>query len=126
MRHTKPILRIVALVALTALVAGCAAGRAFGRGDRAALAGDWDAAVDEYRRALQEDPDNASYQISLERAMRNASIMHLDQARLLEARGQLEDSLREYRRASEYDPTNRQIAGKVLEIERRIRDQAEA
>jgi type II secretory pathway component GspD/PulD (secretin) len=126
MRHTNSSFRIVALVVLTALAAGCAAGRAFGRGDRAALAGDWDAAVDEYRRALQEDPDNAAFQIALERAMRNASVMHLDQARVLEARGQLEDSLREYRRASEYDPTNRQIAGKVLEIERRIRDQAEA
>ncbi|MBI4885727.1 MAG: hypothetical protein HY824_01415, partial [Acidobacteria bacterium] len=37
-----------------------------------------------------------------------------------------EDALREYRRASEYDPTNRQIAGKVLEMERRLRDLAEA
>jgi general secretion pathway protein D len=45
---------------------------------------------------------------------------------VFEARGQIEDALREYRRASEYDPTNRQIAGKVIEMERRLRDLAEA
>ncbi len=55
-----------------------------------------------------------------------ASTLHLDQARVLEVRGQLEDALREYRRASQYDPSNRQIAGKVIEMERRIRDLAEA
>jgi tetratricopeptide (TPR) repeat protein len=58
--------------------------------------------------------------------MLNASARHLDQARVLEARGQLEDALREYRRASEYDPSNRQIAAKALEMERRLRDFAEA
>ena len=55
-----------------------------------------------------------------------ASQRHLDQARIFEARGQLDEALREYRRASEFDPPNRQVAGKVTEIERRIRDQAEA
>ena len=117
---------LVALLVLTVLAAGCAAGRAYGRGESAARTGDWDAAVDEYRRAVQQNPGRVDYQIALERAMTNASIAHLDQARLLEARGQLEDALREYRRASEYDPTNRQIAGKALEMERRLRDLAEA
>ena len=126
-RHDSRLLRGCSpSLVVAALVAGCGAGRAFGRGESAARAGDWDAAVEHYRRAVQEDPDRADYQIALERAMINASIRHLDQARVLEARGQLEDALREYRRASEYDPTNRQIAGKVLEMERRLRDLAEA
>src|SRR5919109_1797425 len=126
MRPATTVGRVVALFLATALVAGCAAGRAFGRGDSAARAGDWDAAVEHYRAAVQADPDRADYQIALERAMMNASIRHLDQARVFEARSQFEDALREYRRASEYDPTNRQIAGKVLEMERRLRDLAEA
>ena len=117
---------LVAVLMMAALGAACGAGRAFGRGEGAARAGDWDTAVEHYRQAVQEDPDRVEYQIALERAMVNASIRHLDQARVLEARGQFEDALREYRRASEYDPTNRQIAGKVIEMERRIRDLAEA
>ena len=118
--------KIIGLVLLAAALAGCAGGRAFGRATSAARQGDWDTAVAQYQRAVQEDPDNPEYKIALQRAMLTASLLHLDQARLFEARGQLEDALREYRRASDFDPPNRQIAGKVIEIERRIRDQAEA
>jgi type II secretory pathway component GspD/PulD (secretin) len=109
-----------------ALAAGCAAGRAFGRGDTAARAGNWDAAVDHYKEAVQKEPQNAEYRIALERAMISASQVHLDAARIAEARGNLEDAMREYRRASEFDPPNRQIADKVVAIERALRDQIEA
>jgi general secretion pathway protein D len=117
--------KLLSVIAVALLVAGCG-NRAFGRGDSAARAGDWDAAVEHYRQALQQDPGRADYQIALERAMVAASMRHLDQARILEARGQFEDALREYRRASEYDPPNRQIAGKVVEMERKLRDLAES
>ncbi|MDA1184970.1 MAG: hypothetical protein O2930_10040, partial [Acidobacteria bacterium] len=125
-RYARSVGYLVAVIAVTALVAGCAASRANGRGESAARGGDWDSAVEHFRRAVQEDPGRPDYQISLERAMINASVQHLDQARVLEAREQLEDALREYRRASEYDPSNRQIAATVGELERRIRDLAEA
>jgi type II secretory pathway component GspD/PulD (secretin) len=125
-RRVGTAVSLLALLVTGALAAGCGAGRSFNRGESAARAGDWDAAVEHYRQAVQEDPDRVDFQIALERAMMNASIRHLDQARVLEARGQVEDALREYRRASEYDPTNRQIAAKVLEMERRLRDLAEA
>ena len=119
-------LRIAGLVVMVALVAGCGAGRSYGRGQSAARAGNWDVAVEQYRQAVQQDPDNAAYRIALERAMLSASVAHLEQARMFEARGQTNDALREYRRASEYDPPNRQIAAKVAEMERGIRDAAEA
>ena len=95
MRH--PYLRLTAVCALAVLLAGCGASRIYGRAERAALAGNWDIAVEEYRRALQADPDNVQYRLSLERAMLTASIAHLDQARVFEARGQLTDAVREYR-----------------------------
>ncbi len=119
-------LRIAALIVIASLAAGCAAGRAFGRGEDAARAGDWETAVDHYRRAVDKDPTNAEYRIAYERAMISASQVHLDAARIAEARGQTEDALREYRRASELDPPNRQLAGKVVELERTLRDQIEA
>ena len=111
---------------VVALVAGCGASRFYGRGQSAAKAGNWDVAVEQYQHAIQEDPNNAEYGIALQRAMMSASVAHLDQAKMFEARGQMDDALREYRRASEYDPPNRQIAGKVSEIERRMRDAIEA
>jgi type II secretory pathway component GspD/PulD (secretin) len=111
---------------IAALLTGCGASRTYARGERAARAGNWDLAVEQYRQAFQEEPDNVEYRVALERAMLNASAAHLEQARLFEARNQLGDALREYRRASEYDPPNRQIAAKATEIERRIRDESEA
>ena len=118
--------RLATLVLVAALMAGCGAGRAFSRGETAARNGDWDAAVEYYRHAVQMAPNNAEYRISLERSMINASNEHLDQARVFEAKTQLEDALREYKRASEFDPTNRQVAAKALEMETRIRDLAES
>jgi type II secretory pathway component GspD/PulD (secretin) len=118
-------LRIAAFVMVVTLLAGCGASH-YGRGTTAARAGNWDVAVEQYRQALQQKPNDPTYRISLERAMQSASIAHLDEARVFEARGQLDDALREYRRASEYDPPNRQLAGKVTEIERRLRDSLEA
>lgn len=126
MMHTHTRVRaVVAVLLLAVLVAGCAS-RSYRRGEAAARAGDWDAAVEHYRRAVQERPDRADIKIALERAMISASQQHLEQARILEARGQLEDALREYRRASSYDPPNRQLAAQVIDLERRIRDQFEA
>jgi type II secretory pathway component GspD/PulD (secretin) len=123
---THHMMRIAALLMVVALVAGCGASRSFGRGQTAARTGDWDMAVEEYRRAVQEDPDNAAYRVALTRAMLSASIAHLEQARRFEEAGQLDDALREYRRASEFDPPNRQLATKVTELERKIRDSIES
>jgi general secretion pathway protein D len=106
--------------------AGCAAGQAFRHGDQAVRVGDWDAAVQYYRRAVHENPGNADYRIALERAMVNASRYHLDRARSFEAADEIEAAIRGYHKASEYDPSNRQIAAKALALERSLRDRLEA
>jgi general secretion pathway protein D len=113
-------------LALTVVAWGCAAGQAFRRGDEAMKNGDLDQAVAAFRSAVQADPDNPQYKISLERAMQAASRFHLDRAHQFEQQEQLEAALGEYKLAAEYDPTNRQIAGKVASLERTLRDRLEA
>src|SRR5690606_39516661 len=84
------------------------------------------AAVGYYRQAVQEDPDNPTYRIALERAMIQASLVHAAAGREFEETGDLAAAVREYRRASEYEPANRQLAAKVAELDRLIRERIEA
>jgi general secretion pathway protein D len=113
---------------VTALLAGgCASGgQALQRADAAMKAGNLDQAVAMYRALAQSDPDNGDYQIALQRAMQAASRMHLDQAKTAEAEGQLEAARSEYTRASEYDPSNRFAADKARDIDRTLRERADA
>lgn len=118
--------RVVALVLLVVMLSGCAAARAFRRGQDAARAGDWDAAVAHFTKAVQENPDKAEYKISLQRAQQSASQEHIARARELEAKDQLDAALIEYKRASELDATNRLAASRAAELERTIRTRLEA
>jgi general secretion pathway protein D len=118
--------RLVVLFVVAAMATGCAAGRAFRRGQDAARAGEWDAAVAHYTRAVQEDPDKPEYKISLERAMQTASREYISRAREFEAKEQYDAALAAYRRAIELDSTNRLAASRAAELERMIRERTEA
>jgi general secretion pathway protein D len=117
---------LVVAIAVALVAAGCAAGQAFRRGETAMRAGDLDGAVAAYRKAVQEAPENATYKIALQRAMQTASRAHMEKAKAYEQQDQLEAALGEYKLASEYDPTNRLASSKVLDLERIVRERAEA
>jgi general secretion pathway protein D len=126
-RTVKRLVFEATVVALAASVAaGCATGRAFSRGQKAARAGDWDQAVTYYREALQRKPDSARYQIELQRAMESASRQHEAVGKELEQKGDLEGAVREYRVASDYAPSNRALAAKASEVEQTLRERIEA
>ncbi len=119
--------KFIVLVALAAVIAaGCATGRAFARGEAAGRAGDWEAAVGFYRQALENDPDRPDYQIALERARLATAAMYTERGRQFEEAGQLEEALRAYRKAQEFEPSNRQLGAKAAELDRTIRDRIEA
>jgi general secretion pathway protein D len=118
--------RVSALLLAIALLAGCAAGRAFQKGEGRARVGDWDAAVSYYRTAVQKDPNKAEFRIALERAMLNASRVHFDSARQLEQKDQLDGAILEYKKTTEYDPSNRQATERIIHLEQVMRDRMEA
>ena len=116
----------IVVAAIAATAAGCASGRAFARGEAAGRAGDWEAAVGFYRQALDDDPDRPDYKIALERAMLAASAMYVERGRQFEEANQLDEALRAYRKAQEFEPSNRQLGAKAAQIERTLRDRIEA
>ena len=118
--------RLIVLVLLATVASGCAAGRAFKKGQEASRNGQWDEAVTHYTTAVQEDPDNAAYKIQLERAMQTAAQEHISRGREFESKDHPDMALVEYRRAVELDPTNRSAATRVIELEKSIRDRIEA
>lgn len=119
--------RKLALLLIVVLFAsGCAASRAFRRGQEAVRVADWDAAVTYFTAAVQANPDSAEYKINLRRAQEEAARAHVEKARELEKQDQLEGALAEYRRALDLVSTDRVTRAKVAELERTIRERIEA
>lgn len=123
---TTRVTRLGLLVAVLAVAAGCAAGKAFRQGNASIKSGDLDQAVAYYRTASQAAPDNPNYKIALERAQLAASRAHFEKAKVFEEQGQLEAARGEYQLASEYDAANRQAAAKVITLDQAIRQRIEA
>ena len=120
------VVRLCAVILVGTLGAGCATMGALKLGDDAALAGDWDLAVEHFRQAVQDDPGDVNARIQFTRAMQQAARVHETRARDFEAQDELPAALAEYRRASGFDPTNGRLMQTVGVLERRIRDLVEA
>ncbi|MGV3520326.1 secretin N-terminal domain-containing protein [Luteitalea sp.] len=122
--------RLVGSVALLGMVclgaAACATSGAYNRGRDAWLRGDWDIAVANFREALQEHPDRTDYKGALQQAMSTASLAHLKAAREADEKGDLELAVVEYRKVYEYDPSNRNSMLRAAEIDKELRERAEA
>ena len=117
--RVRPVWPLLVLVTVASVAVGCAsAGRS---AERSAAAGDWDTAVEYYQRALQDHPDRPEYRIALERAQINASRAHIDAGRAFEAQQDLTSALREFRAASEFDPSNSEVAAHASALDQTIR-----
>ena len=71
-------------VALT-LTFGCVSFNAYERGRSSERQKDWDEAVIQYQKALEIDPENMRYRISLNRAKVEASRSHFEKGKTLRA-----------------------------------------
>ena len=110
----------VLLLALAALAAnaGCTSHLSYRQAEIAAQRGDWDQAVLEYLRALDEDPENITYRAALLRAKIQASRQHFEKGQEYRKAGVLERAMIEFQQAVQLDPTN-QYAQAELENTRR-------
>lgn len=118
--------QLVAVLLACFLVSGCTAARAYRQAEDLGKRGEWDAAVSYYRRALEVEPDRPEFRIALERAMVKASRVHLDLARELDQRDDLQAAIAEYRKAAEYDGSNQLAAQRANQLEITVRDRIEA
>jgi general secretion pathway protein D len=99
-------LKILALLALLA-ASGCAGSLAFRDAREEETLGHWDLAVLKYSRALDLEPTNTRYKISLARAKIKASRFHFEKGKLYRSAGQPELAVVELEQAVVLDPTNK-------------------
>src|SRR5687767_7187666 len=86
------------------LLTGCATTAALRSGERAELGQNFDLAVVEYTRALQEDPDNRDARQGLERSKLRAAQDHFMRGRRFHGTGRLDEALVELQVAAELNP----------------------
>lgn len=77
-----------ALLLVSMLTISCASYSAYKKAKTAEIDKNWDTAVVEYEKALEIDPSNTEYRISLDRARREASRAHFNKGKSLIAAAQ--------------------------------------
>ncbi|HUP50316.1 MAG TPA: secretin N-terminal domain-containing protein [Thermoanaerobaculia bacterium] len=81
----KTLFKAAAAVLVLTLLSSCASYNAWQKASQAETDKDWDQAVIYYERALQVDPNNSRFRLSLHRARREAARLHFDKAKSLRA-----------------------------------------
>jgi len=103
MRHS--IVRTLILLLALGPLAACAT-NSYRQAEIASQRGNWDEAVLQYLKALENDPGNITFRASLLRAKIKASQVHFEKGQEYEKAGVVERALVEYQQAVQLDPTN--------------------
>jgi general secretion pathway protein D len=88
----------------------------FKEGMKFEIAKQWDKAAEQFAQALQEDPGNIEYQLHLQRALFNASVLAISRGRQLEDQKDYEGAYHAYREAYQFDRTNDVAFAKMKEM----------
>lgn len=75
-------------------------------GQAAEAKSDWDTALDDYLKALDEKPNDAAYMIAMRRARFQAGILHVKNGQKLRSEGKLPEAMAEFQKALIADPSS--------------------
>jgi general secretion pathway protein D len=98
--------RAVVLVVACALLAGCAAQKAYRRAEMESRRENWDQAVLGYSKALALDPGNTRYSVALERAKLKSSAEHFEKGKRYAAATQWDLAVAEFQQTLLLNPGN--------------------
>jgi general secretion pathway protein D len=112
--------RALATAGLALLLAACATSSAFRAGERAERQKDYDQAVLEYSRALQQSPNDERCRESLRRARLRAANEHARVGRLLSSRNLLKEAVDEFRLAVNLNPDSATLIEEARALEERL------
>src|ERR1700674_1424855 len=102
----KPTTLLALVVVLAISVAGCASKQAYTRGNRAELSKDFEAAMAEYKTAIDKDPRNNEYRLKYEQARFGATFQHFEAGRRALDKQDYQTAKTEFTRVLEIDPSH--------------------
>ena len=117
----RPSLKGAALLCAALLAAGCATSGARRAAQLAESAQDFDRAVIEYSKVVQEHPDDRNALASLEQAKMRAAQAHFTTGRRLASQGKLEEAAIEYQLSAELNPTNSEVLEEMRVVRAQLR-----
>jgi len=116
---TQHSLRIVVVLLLVAAVGGCAAQKAYNRGERAMRAERYDDALLDFSKATTLDPGNMRYTVALDRAKLESAAEHFRKGRRYAENSQLELAVAEFQQVLVVAPGHQHAA---TELQRALRE----
>jgi general secretion pathway protein D len=116
----KRFLKVIFSLILLASLVSCVGRMAFKKGERAFITKDWDMAVEHYLKAIQSDPTNPRYRLSLAKALIEASNFHSERGGKFFDQNELKLALIEFQKALDLNPENLRAKKGKSELLRKI------
>ena len=116
-----PSKRLLPIVLLTLAVSACASTSGLRNGERAELAQDYDRAIVEYTRALEQNAGDRAAQQGLERSKLRSGLEHHTRGRRFYGAGRLDEALAELELAAELNPSDANVADLLDTVRAQVR-----
>ena len=81
---------------------------------------EWDAALEDYEKALSEDPGDLNYQMAAQKARFEASSMHITNGTKVREQGQLGEALLEFQKAFAMNPSSTLAEQEIVRTQQMI------
>src|SRR3712207_4459382 len=104
-RFSITLLLLISLLSPVAALAGDGK-KYFAQGLKHEVAEEWDKAVEQFAKAVVENPKNPEYRLHLQRALFNASQMYIKRGTILAEQKDYVGAYNAFRAAYGYDPVN--------------------
>ena len=117
----RPSKRLLPVVLLALVFSACASTSALRTGEQAEIAQDYDRAIVEYTRALEENKDDRAAQQGLERSKLRSAVEHHTRGRRLYGAGRLDEALVELQLAAELNSSDENIADLLDTVRAQVR-----
>jgi general secretion pathway protein D len=113
-------LKTITLLLVVLITNSCAARQAYKKGAKAEIAKDYEAAMEQYRQALAQEPGNIEYRLKFEQVRFTAAFDHFQKGRRAVDKGDYATAKAEFQRAAEIDPSHDFAQRELADVDRLI------